>query len=156
MGVRLGTLATLINTFWPFLAFFCRRFYVKKDEKASIIAYCQITLNTPVFVRSPNLSNVEPSQYLGGWPLGNTRYPKQYFLALLSLFCRRFYVKKDAKAYIIADSKITLNTPVLVRSPKLSNVEPSQYLDGWPLGNTRYRKQYFLALLSLFLSAFLC
>ena len=29
-----------------------------------------------------------------------------------------------------------LNTPVLVRSLKLSSVEPSQYLDGWPLGNT--------------------
>ena len=30
----------------------------------------------------------------------------------------------------------TLNTPVLVRSLKLSNIEPSQYLDGWPPGNT--------------------
>ena len=29
-----------------------------------------------------------------------------------------------------------LNTPVLVRSLKLSSVEPSQYLDGWPPGNT--------------------
>ncbi len=29
-----------------------------------------------------------------------------------------------------------LNTPVLVRSLKLSNIEPSQYLDGWPPGNT--------------------
>ena len=30
----------------------------------------------------------------------------------------------------------TLNTPVLVRSPKLSNVGPGQYLDGRPPGNT--------------------
>ena len=30
-----------------------------------------------------------------------------------------------------------LNTPVLVRSPKLSNIGPGQYLDGRPLGNTR-------------------
>ena len=35
-----------------------------------------------------------------------------------------------------ANGHITLNTPVLVRSPKLSNVESSQYLDGWPPGNT--------------------
>ena len=35
-----------------------------------------------------------------------------------------------------ASGHITLNTPVLVRSPKLSNVESSQYLDGWPPGNT--------------------
>ena len=30
-----------------------------------------------------------------------------------------------------------LNTPVLVRSPKLSNIGPGQYLDGRPHGNTR-------------------
>ena len=35
-----------------------------------------------------------------------------------------------------ANGHITLNTPVLVRSLKLSNVESSQYLDGWPPGNT--------------------
>ena len=29
-----------------------------------------------------------------------------------------------------------LNSPVLVRSLKLSSVDPSQYLDGWPPGNT--------------------
>ena len=29
-----------------------------------------------------------------------------------------------------------LNTPVLVRSPKLSSIEPRQYLDGRPPGNT--------------------
>ena len=31
----------------------------------------------------------------------------------------------------------TLNTPVLVWSPKLSSVRPAQYLDGWPPGNSR-------------------
>ena len=31
---------------------------------------------------------------------------------------------------------IMLNTPVLTWSLKLSNIELSQYLDGWPLGNT--------------------
>ena len=30
---------------------------------------------------------------------------------------------------------ITLKTPVLVQSPKLSNIEPGYYLDGWPPGN---------------------
>ena len=35
-----------------------------------------------------------------------------------------------------ANGHITLNTPVLVQSLKLSNVESSQYLDGWPPGNT--------------------
>ena len=35
-----------------------------------------------------------------------------------------------------ANGHIMLNTPVLVRSLKLSNIEPSQYLDGWPPGNT--------------------
>ena len=37
---------------------------------------------------------------------------------------------------LLANGHITLNTPVLVRSLKLSSVEPSQYLDGWPPGNT--------------------
>jgi hypothetical protein len=36
----------------------------------------------------------------------------------------------------LANGHIMLNTPVLVRSLKLSNIEPSQYLDGWPPGNT--------------------
>ena len=40
----------------------------------------------------------------------------------------------DGKTHILLASltngHITLNTPVLVRSLKLSNVEPSQYLDG--------------------------
>ena len=31
---------------------------------------------------------------------------------------------------------ITLKTPVLVRSPKLTNVERGQYVDGWPPRNT--------------------
>ena len=30
----------------------------------------------------------------------------------------------------LANGHIMLNTPVLVRSLKLSNIEPSQYLDG--------------------------
>ena len=37
---------------------------------------------------------------------------------------------------------ITLKTPVLVWSLKLSNVEPRQYLDGWLPGNTRCCRQF--------------
>ena len=39
--------------------------------------------------------------------------------------------------YVLSQRLITLNTPVPIRSPKLSSVEPSQYLDGLPPGNTR-------------------
>ena len=39
---------------------------------------------------------------------------------------------------------ITLKTPVLVRTPKLSNVEPGQYVDGWPLWNPGCRSLNFL------------
>ena len=41
-----------------------------------------------------------------------------------------------------AYGQITLKTPVLVGSPKLSSVEPHYYLDGGPLGNTRYCKPH--------------
>ena len=48
----------------------------------------------------------------------------------------------DSKALVLpkflANGHITLNTPVLVRSPKLSNVEPSQYLDGRPSGEENW------------------
>ena len=36
----------------------------------------------------------------------------------------------------LVNGHIMLNAPVLVRSPKLSSIEPRQYLDGWPPGNT--------------------
>ena len=51
---------------------------------------------------------------------------------------------------------ITLKTPVLVRSPKLSNVEPGQYLDGWPPGNTGCCRHFsFLFSVYLFCLSFL-
>ena len=40
---------------------------------------------------------------------------------------------------LLGNDRITDNTPVLVRSLKLSSVERSQYLDGGPLGNTACR-----------------
>ena len=47
-----------------------------------------------------------------------------------------FAIKSFFQSHLDANGHITLNTPVLVRSLKLSNVELSQYLDGWPPGNT--------------------
>ena len=42
----------------------------------------------------------------------------------------------------------TLNTPVLVWSPKLSSVGPVQYLDGWPPGNHRCCRLSFFFIFS--------
>ena len=44
----------------------------------------------------------------------------------------------------------TLNTPVLVRSRKLSNVGPGQYLDGGPPGNSRCGRLLVLGVVSGF------
>ena len=41
----------------------------------------------------------------------------------------------------ISNGQIAMDTPVPARSPKLSIVEPGQYLDGWPFGNTWYCNQ---------------
>ena len=37
---------------------------------------------------------------------------------------------------LFANGQLMMNAPFLVWSLKLSNSEPSQYLDGWPPGNT--------------------
>ena len=42
---------------------------------------------------------------------------------------------------VLVNGHTMLKTPVLVRSPKLSNIGRGQYLDGWPLGNTTCRWQ---------------
>ena len=102
-----------------------------------------ITLSTPVLVRSLKLCSVEPSQYLDGWLLGNTGCRWHFFDIFL-------FPKMDWELHgtwlepiPTANGHITLNTPVLVRSLKLSSVEPSQYLDGWPPGNTGCRWHFF-------------
>ena len=94
----------------------------------SYIVYDHITLSPPVLVRSPKLSNFEPSRYLGGDHLG-----------ILGAVCV-LPIPKEVRAWLmynvvvipssIAYDHITLSALVLVRSPKLCNVEPSQYLDG--------------------------
>ena len=56
------------------------------------------------------------------------------------------------KLYFVVYDHITLKTPVLVRSPKLSNVEPGQYLDGWPPGNTGCCRHFILIFTRYFVS----
>ena len=123
---------------------FLSRFYNSNTNKINFRpsnASGHITLNTPVLVRSPKLSNVESSQYLDGWPPGNTGccWSKPNFFARVSRVLRdprqvpnfsfpfsstlRDWKRLDL-ALSDANGHITLNTPVLVRSPKLSNVEP--------------------------------
>ena len=63
--------------------------------------------------------------------------------------------KKINVSHSNANGHITLNTPVLVRSLKLSNVESSQYLDGWPPGNTGCCWLLFFVLFYSFLSTLL-
>ena len=64
---------------------------------------------------------------------------KLNFLSVFVYYCTKV-CRSDWKTLNLslsnANGHITLNTPVLVRSLKLSNVESSQYLDGWPPGNT--------------------
>ena len=57
------------------------------------------------------------------------------FMAL-GWFMLKIRIKSQVLPYSFANGHIMLNTPVLVRSLKLSSIELSQYLDGWPPGNT--------------------
>ena len=54
--------------------------------------------------------------------------------------------------YSSANGHITLNIPVLVRSLKSSSVESSQYLDGWPPGNTGCCWHFFFVIKSKWLN----
>ena len=98
-----------------------------------IIVYGHTTLNTPVLVRSPKLSNVGPGQYLDGrlhaWEdLGAVNF-------LFWMNSRYEEFKSIKITVIIVYGHTTLNTPVLVRSQKLSNVWPGQYLNERLPGN---------------------
>ena len=53
------------------------------------------------------------------------------------VFCSFWGYIHVFRLFTLANDHTTLNTPLLVRSAKLSNVGSSQYLDGWPPGNTR-------------------
>ena len=111
----------------------------KHIQTTVIIVYGHTTLNTPVLVRSPKLSNVWPGQYLDGRLPGNTGCRKRLFW----INCRYEEFKSINITVIIVYGHTTLNTPVLVRSPKLSNVGPGQYLDGRLPGNTGCRRLLF-------------
>ena len=100
--------------------------WIVKISKWLWFVYGHTTLNTPVLVRSPKLSNVGPGQYLDGRLLGNTGCRRLLFW----LKCRYEELTNIKTTVIIVYGHTTLNTPVLVRSPKLSNVGPGQYLDG--------------------------
>ena len=54
----------------------------------------------------------------------------------LGWFMLKIRIKSQVLPHSFANGHIMLNTPVLVRSLKLSSIELSQYLDGWPPGNT--------------------
>ena len=104
-----------------------------------IIVYGHTSLNTPVLVRSPKLSNVGLGQYLDGRLPGNAGC----HILLFWLKCRYEEFNNIKTTVIIVYGHTTLNTPVLVLSPKLSNVGPGQYLDGRLLGNTGCRRILF-------------
>ena len=58
------------------------------------------------------------------------RIPPGQFLSIWHLDFGNGLVAGTFLPSRVANGHITLNTPVLVRSLKLSSVEPSQYLDG--------------------------
>ena len=69
-------------------------------------------------------------------------------LATLGKSIASFQISGYSFATTCAYDHTTLNTPVLVCSPKLSSVGPVQYLDGWPPGNHRCCRLSFFLLLN--------
>ena len=94
--------------------------------------------------------------YRKGWANLKTGLKTQFSFRFCLLLHRG---KSDSETLNLslsnANGHITLNTPVLVRSLKLSNVESSQYLDGWPPGNTGCCWLLFFVLFYSFLSTLL-
>ena len=58
------------------------------------------------------------------------------------------------RPHALANGHITLKTPLLVRSAKLSNFESGQYLDGWPPGNTRCCWHFVIKIIRFYLIKF--
>ena len=141
------------------LAVFTHILHTKSNCCKAATAYDHTTLSTPVLVWSLKLSSVEPAQYLDGWPPGNSRCcrllfflpPWSQFNLLLSsnslgVFTHILHTKSHCCKAATAYHHITLSTPVLVWSLKLSSVEPAQYLDGWLPGNSRCCRLLFFFL----------
>ena len=152
----------------PFLSnstVFTHTLHTKSHCCKAATAYDHTTLSTPVLVWSLKLSSVEPAQYFDGWPPGNSRccrllfffshhdpsftffFPHLtffFFSNLLGVFTHILHTKSHCCKAATAYDHITLTTPVLVWSLKLSRVKPAQYLDGWPPGNSRCCRLLFL------------
>ena len=67
----------------------------------------------------------------------------KYVVVCSSCHAVATFLKGEESALAVAYDHTTLNTPVLVRSLKLSSVGPAQYLDGWPPGNSRCCRLFF-------------
>ena len=100
-----------------------------------IIVYGHTTLNTPVLVRSPKLSNVGPGQYLDGRLPGNTGCRKLLFW----INCRYEEFKISKITVIIVYVEYTCCRPIT----KVKQRWPGQYLDGRLPGNTGCHKLLF-------------
>ena len=142
---------------------FTRILHTKSHCCKAATAYDHTTLSTPVLVWSLKLSSVEPAQYLDGWPPGNSRccrllfffshhdlsftffFPHwhPFFSNSLGVFTHILHTKSHCCKAASAYDHITLSTPVLVWSLKLSSVEPAQCWDGWPPWNSRYCRLLF-------------
>ena len=90
-----------------------------------------ISFQFPIFNFKPTISSFLFLQWFNSnvWPQMGKRFCWLLYL-LLTLGERDRGSKIMNLALSNANGHITLNTPVLVRSLKLSNVESSQYLDG--------------------------
>ena len=97
--------------------------------------YIEYTGSRPI----TEVKQSRPDQYLDGRLPGNTGCRRLLFW----MNCRYEGFKNIKITVIIVYGQTTLNTPVLVRSPKLSNVGPGQYLDGRLPGNTVCRRLLF-------------
>ena len=143
--------------FFSNLLVFTHILHTKSHCCKAATAYDHITLTTPVLVWSLKLSRVKPAQYLDGWAPGNSRCCRilfffsstkisvslssfhiwHPFLSNSTVFTHILHTKSHCCKAATAYDHTTLSTPVLVWSLKLSSVEPAQYLDGWPPGNSR-------------------
>ena len=120
-------------------------------------AYDHTTLSTPVLVWSLKLSSVGPTQYLNGWPPGNSRCCRLlfFFFHMISVWLSSFniwhlfftlcansyrvfthilHTKAHCGKAATAYDHTTLSTPVLVWSLKLSSLGPAQSWIGYRLG----------------------
>ena len=134
MGDRLGTLDAVGFSFLSFLLISLHSFDHCGRSKGSI--QCDMAVGIwKSQIHTFSTSHITTERGAWIWKLAS----KLNFLSVFVYYCTKV-CRSDWKTLNLslsnANGHITLNTPVLVRSLKLSNVESSQYLDGWPPGNT--------------------